>query len=297
MRQRNLYISIRDCHEEYGYPVEPCCRILHISRSAYYNWISGRLSEREKENKRIADLAEQIHTESPDKGYRRIRDDLERYHDVCISDKRAMRICRSRDIKSTIKYASNGCTRNAANPQYLAENILDRNFHADQPNEKWLTDVTEFKWYENGEKRKVYLSAILDLYDRRIVAYVIRNSNDNPLVYDTFDAAVKANPDAHPIFHSDRGFQYTNRVFHAKLESAGMTQSMSRIAHCIDNGPMEGFWGILKRERYYGRKFADRESLMEMIEDYIHYYNTQRLQRNLGILTPIEKNRQFYLAA
>ena len=208
-----------------------------------------------------------------------------------------MRICRSRDIKSTIKYANRGCTRNAENPQYLAENILDRNFHADRPNEKWLTDVTEFKWYENGEKRKVYLSAILDLYDRRIVAYVIRNSNDNHLVYDTFDAAVKANPNAHPIFHSDRGFQYTNRVFHTKLEAAGMTQSMSRVARCIDNGPMEGFWGILKRERYYGRKFTDRESLVQMIEDYIYYYNTRRLQRNLGILTPMEKHERFFQAA
>ena len=290
-------MSIRDCHEEYGYPIEPCCSILRISRNAYYNWLSGRLSEREKENERIADLAEQIHTESPDKGYRRIRDDLERYHDVHISDKRALRICRSRDIKSTIKYASHGCTRNAENPQYLAENVLDRDFRADRPNEKWLTDVTEFKWYENGEKRKVYLSAILDLYDRRIVAHVIRDSNDNPLVYDTFDAALKAYPDAHPIFHSDRGFQYTNRVFHTKLEEAGMTQSMSRVAHCIDNGPMEGFWGILKRERYYGHKFTDRESLVNMIEDYICYYNTMRLQRNLGILTPMEKHMQFYLAA
>ena len=208
-----------------------------------------------------------------------------------------MRICRSRGIKSTIKYSNHGCTRNAENPQYLAENILDRDFHAEKPNEKWLTDVTEFKWYENGEKRKIYLSAILDLYDRRIVSYAIRDNNDNPLVYDTFDAAIKANPDAHPIFHSDRGFQYTNRVFHTKLEAAGMSQSMSRVAHCIDNGPMEGFWGILKRERYYGNKFTDKESLVNMIEDYICYYNTVRLQRNLGVLTPMEKHQQFYLAA
>lgn len=290
-------MPICDCHEEYGYPIEPCCNILHVSRNAYYNWLTGNLSEREKENERIADLAEQIHTDSPDKGYRRIRDDLEKYHGVRISDKRALRICRSRDIKSTVKYSNHGCTRNAENPQYLAENVLDRDFHADKPNRKWLTDVTEFKWYKNGEKQKIYLSAILDLYDRRIVAYVIRGSNDNPLVYDTFDAAIKANPGAHPIFHSDRGFQYTNRVFHAKLEEAGMTQSMSRVAHCIDNGPMEGFWGILKRERYYGHKFTDSESLVNMIEDYICYYNTVRLQRNLGILTPMEKHMQFYLAA
>jgi len=208
-----------------------------------------------------------------------------------------LRICRIKDIKSTIKYANKGCTRNAANPQYVAENILNRSFHADKPNEKWLTDVTEFKWYEGTEVHKVYLSVILDLYDRRVVSYVIRNCNDNSLVYDTFDAAVTANPNAHPLFHSDRGFQYTNCTFHAKLEQSGMTQSMSRVAHCIDNGPMEGFWGILKRERYYGKRFTDRESLVKMIEEYITYYNTKRLQRGLGILTPIEKHEQFYRAA
>ena len=81
------------------------------------------------------------------------------------------------------------------------------------------------------------------------------------------------------------------------LEDAGMQQSMSRIAKCIDNGPMEGFWGILKRERYYGKRFTDRESLVRMIEDYIDYYNTKRLQRKLGILTPMEKHKQYLLAA
>ncbi len=175
--------------------------------------------------------------------------------------------------------------------------MLDRQFHASKPNEKWLTDVTEFKWYEGIEVHKVYLSAILDLYDRRIVAYVIGDRNDNPLVFKTFDKAVEANPDAHPLFHSDRGYQYTNRAFHTKLEQAGMTQSMSRVARCIDNGPMEGFWGILKRERYYGKRFTSKKELTNMICRYITYYNSRRVQRNLGVLTPMEKHEQFYLAA
>ena len=75
-----------------------------------------------------------------------------------------------------------------------------------------------------------------------------------------------------------------------------MTQSMSRVAHCIENGPMEAFWGILKRESYYGRKFIDRSDLVSMIDSYIAYYDTERLQRNLGILTPMEKHAQFYAA-
>ena len=135
-----------------------------------------------------------------------------------------------------------------------------------------------------------YLLGILDLCDRRIVSFVLSERNDNPLVFKTFGKAVQANPDAHPLFHSDRGFQYTNRTFHHKLMQAGMTQSMSRVAHCIDNGPMEGFWGILKRERYYGRRFTSKRELVQTIENYIHYYNTRRVQRNLGVLTPMEKH-------
>ncbi len=248
------------------------------------------------ENQRISDVIEQIHKESPDKGYRRIRDELERYHDIKANDKRVLRICRKRNIKSTIKYSNHGCTRQATNPQHIAENLLRREFTADAPNEKWLTDVTEFKYYIGVEVHKVYLSAILDLYDRRIVSFVIGDSNNNALVFDTFDAAIEANPDAHPLFHSDSGYQYTNRIFHEKLEKAGMTHSMARVAKCIDNGPMEGFWGILKRERYYGKRFTDKETLVKMIEDYIDYYNNKRLQRNLGVLTPMEKH-EFYLQA
>lgn len=254
-------------------------------------------SANELENQQIATKIEIIHAESPDKGYRRIRDDLERYHDIDVNDKRVLRLCRKLNVKSTIKYTNGGCTRQSANPQYIAENILNREFTAEAPNEKWLTDVTEFHYYVGDEKHKVYLSAILDLYDRRIVSYVIGDHNNNVLVFNTFDMAVKENPDAHPLFHSDRGFQYTNRIFHSKLEAAGMVQSMSRVGKCIDNGPMEGFWGIIKRERYYGTRFTSRESVVEMIENYIKYYNNRRLQRNLGILTPVEKHQKYLQAA
>ena len=157
--------------------------------------------------------------------------------------------------------------------------------------------MTEFKYYVGPEKKKIYLSAILDLYDRRIVAYVISDINNNALVFETFDKAVEENPDAHPIFHSDRGFQYTSYVFHQKLVDQGMVQSMSRVGKCIDNGPMEGFWGILKREKYYKRKIESRESLIAMIEDYIDYYNNKRYQRNLGRLTPFEKHEQYMMAS
>ena len=297
MRHESIYQAVKEEHEEHNYPIQLLCKLGGVSRAAYYKWLNRETPESELENRRIAALIESIHNESPDKGYRRIRDELERYHGIDANDKRILRICRSLGIKSTIKYAIDGCTRQSSNPQFIAENILNREFTTEAPNQKWLTDVTEFHYYIGIEKHKVYLSAILDLFDRRIVAYRIGDSNNNPLVFDTFDDAVQANPDAHPLFHSDRGFQYTNRIFHAKLEAAGMTQSMSRVAKCIDNGPMEGFWGILKRERYYSKRFTDRESLVAMIEEYISYYNNKRLQRNLGVLTPMEKHELYLQAA
>ncbi len=148
--------------------------------------------------------------------------------------------------------------------------------------------MTEFKYCIGPIIHKLYLSAILDLYDRRIVSYVLSDHNNNKLVFNTFDEAVKNNPQAHPLFHSDRGFQYTSRSFHSRLIEHEMTQSMSRVGHCIDNGPMEGFWGVLKREMYYGHKFARKQDLMHAISSYIHYYNFERLQRRLNVMTPYE---------
>ena len=289
MRQAHLYLTIEEISKKEHYPVDLCCQILKVTRSAYYKWFNRIPGKREIENERIASIAEQIHAENPDKGYRRIKDDLSKYHDIHINDKRALRICRKKNLKSTIKYTNHGCTRSEKDPQVIAENILNRELHADAPNEKWLTDVTEFKWYEENHVHKIYLSAILDLYDRRIVSFVISDRNNNPLVFETFDKAIKRYPEAHPLFHSDRGFQYTNKVFHQKLMDAGMSQSMSRVGKCIDNGPMEGFWGIIKREKYYRQRFESKESLVKMIETYIDYYNTKRLQRNLGVVTPMEK--------
>ena len=169
-----------------------------------------------------------------------------------------------------------------------AENILNREFYADAPNEKWLTDVTEFKYYVGAQVKKLYLSAILDLYDRRIVAYKIGDSNNNKLVFDTFDEAVKNNPNAHPLFHSDRGFQYTNKMFNARLKAHNMRQSMFRVGRCMDNGPMEGYRGLLKSEMYYLQTFKDEKSLRSAIEKYIHFYNYERFQERFETRAPME---------
>lgn len=173
-------------------------------------------------------------------------------------------------------------------PETTAENILGRDFNAERPNQKWVTDVTELKWYDGSIVHKLYLSAILDLYDRSIVAYVVSLRNDNKLVFDTFEKAILINLDAHPLFHSDRGFQYTSKVFQFKLSQQTMEQSMSRVGHCIDNCPTEGFWGILKAEMYYLTKFSNETELRTAIDKYIHFYNYERFQERFKTRTPME---------
>jgi len=170
-------------------------------------------------------------------------------------------------------------------PEITAENILNRAFESPEFGRKWLTDVTEMKY---GTERKAYLSAILDLADKSIVSYVLGHSNNNELVFRTFDLAHLTYPEAKPLFHSDRGFQYTSKLFKKKLDEAGMTQSMSRVARCIDNGPMESFWGMIKSEMYYLHKFATYEELEAAVIEYINYYNCHRYQKRLNGMTPLE---------
>ena len=296
VRFESQYIAIQYFYKNKGLSIRWMCEQLGITRAAYYKWLHRDIPEAEQENILIAQLIRDYDDRfNHILGYRRMTLYINRLNNKHYSKNRIHRIMKVLNIHSVIrrkrkKYQS-------STPETTAENLLNRNFYAPGPNQKWSTDVTEFKWYEGPVVHKVYLSAILDLYDRRIVAYIIRDRNDNPLVFDTLDAAIEANPNAHPLFHSDRGFQYTNRAFYNKLKAAKMKQSMSRVAKCIDNGPMEGFWGILKRERYYGRRFTSRNELVSMIENYITYYNNRRVQRNLGVLTPMEKHEYYLMAA
>lgn len=216
-------------------------------------------------------------------GYRRITLNINKKLDSHYNHKRIYRLMKSVNLTSVIRKKRKKYTYSL--PQITAENVLNRDFTAVRPNEKWLTDVTEFKLTTG---KKAYLSAILDLNDNAIVSYVVGPSNNNNLVFDTLDQAISANPTAKPIFHSDRGFQYTNKVFKQKLDKIKAVQSMSRVGRCIDNGPMEGFWGTLKSEMYYLRKFGTIEDLSQAIDEYIEFYNTKRLQRKLKGMAPIE---------
>jgi transposase InsO family protein len=264
--------------------VSVLCEIADITRSGYYKWIHRKKSQNELLNEDLLGFIREAYEELDGiLGYRQMTIKIHREKHINVNHKRIYRLMKICGLKSVCRKKRYHYIKST--PEVVAENILKRNFKAEHSCEKWLTDVTEFK-YGNG--LKAYLSAILDLGDRSIVSYVFGHSNNNALVFETFDLAASAHPEAKPIFHSDRGFQYTNKTFRAKLDSAGMIQSMSRVGRCIDNGPMEGFWGILKSEMYYLHKFEDYEKLKSSIENYIDYYNTRRYQKRLNCMAPME---------
>lgn len=216
-------------------------------------------------------------------GYRQLTLHMCRQLQKEINHKRVQRLMKIKGIQSVIRRKKKKYERST--PQQIAENLLNRKFQAEVPNEKWVTDVTEFK-YGNGQK--AYLSAILDLHDKSIVSYVLGHSNNNPLVFETLRLALQAAPRSKPMLHSDRGFQYTSLSFKEMLDEAEMKQSMSRVGRCIDNGPMESFWGTLKCEKYYLHTYPTFEVLKKDIDDYIQFYNYERLQAKLNGLSPME---------
>jgi len=292
VRLENKYIAVKELHDEKEYPVSTLCDIIGLNRSSYYKWLRRDVSTQETKDALLIDRICKLYQESNGIfGYRRMQMNLKRRFGLHCNKKRVRRIMRAIGLKSVIRRKRTHYVKST--PEVTAENILNRNFAAEKLNEKWLTDVTEFKC---GDGTKLYLSAILDLKDKGIVSYAIGRSNNNMLVFDTFGAAVIRNPGVKPLFHSDRGFQYTSKVFRAKLDAAGMTQSMSRVGRCIDNGPMEAFWGIIKAEMYHLQSFNGYDSLKKAIEDYITFYNNDRYQMKLGGLAPMEF-REMLMAA
>jgi transposase InsO family protein len=292
VRLENKYIAVQKLHQEKGYPIITLCEILELNRSSYYKWIRSDRSAQERKNAELIDCICTLYQESNGIfGYRRMQLNLKRRFNLHCNKKRVYRVMQAIGLKSVIRRKRPNYVKST--PEITAENILNRDFTTKTLNEKWLTDVTEFKYGENG---KLYLSAILDLKDKGIISYMISRSNNNLLVFDTFDAAILKYPDAKPLFHSDRGFQYTNKVFRTKLDTQGMTQSMSRAGRCIDNGPMEAFWGTLKAEMYYLGSFPDYDSLKTAIENYMIFYNANRYQEKLGGLAPLEFRKMILTA-
>ena len=176
----------------------------------------------------------------------------------------------------------------------IAPNLIDRNFHADVPNQKWTTDITEFSLFG----KKLYLSPILDMYNGEIISYNISEHPHLRQVLDMLDKAFSKIPDnTNLIFHSDQGWQYQHKMYQYRLKEKGIRQSMSRKGNCLDNAVMENFFGLLKSELLYLQKFESLDEFREELEKYIYYYNHQRIKGKLKGLSPVQYRIQSLLVA
>jgi transposase InsO family protein len=171
----------------------------------------------------------------------------------------------------------------------VAPNLLERNFAASKPNQKWVTDVTEF----NIRGEKVYLSPILDLYNQEIISCEIADRPQISSVMQMLQSAFKQlGPKDKPMLHSDQGWQYQMGLYQQALHQQGITQSMSRKGNCLDNAVMENWFGMMKTEFFYQKKFETIEAFKAGLEEYIHYYNHDRIKQKLKGLSPVNYRTQ-----
>ena len=176
----------------------------------------------------------------------------------------------------------------------IAPNLLNRDFYAQKPNEKWVTDVTEFSLFG----KKLYLSPILDLHSGYLVSYTISERPVLSMVTDMLNKAFINIPDnTNLILHSDQGWQYQHKQYQRMLRNKGIRQSMSRKGNCLDNAVMENFFGILKSELLYLQKFESMEQFKQELEDYLDYYNNRRIKTKLKGLPPTIYRQQALMAS
>lgn len=279
------YKLIRKYHEEKKWEISTMCKILEISRAAYYKWLNRKPTENELININLLEKIKSIYNEHKGAlGQRKMYGEINKPSEINqngairFNHKRIARLMSVEGLYSQFRKSS-GSTWKKSTPEETAENILNREFNAKKPNEKWATDVTEDKI--DGTNTKVYLSTILDLHDRVPVALVINTRNDVRLVNDTFYMAYALNPDASPLVHSDRGFQYTRKPFKKMLEEHGSKQSMSRVGRCIDNGVCEGFQGLIKELIHirHPRIKTVEEYKMAAYETYNYYIENYPQER------------------
>lgn len=215
-------------------------------------------------------------------GYRRITAAIRR-EGLLVNRKKIQRLMVELGLKSCVRIKKYRSYRGEVGR--AAPNVLERRFSAARPNEKWVTDVTEF----NVAGQKLYLSPILDLYNGEIVAFeTARRPLFKMIGAMLHRAFAHLAPQERPLLHSDQGWQYRMPAYREVLQQRAVTVSMSRRGNCLDNAAMESFFGTLKAEFYHLNKFRDVDELQNGIRKYIHYYNHERIRLKLGGLSPVE---------
>ena len=264
--------------EKYG--ISEMCRFFKVSRSGYYSYVKRMnvpewdLSIAEK----IRECQRQSHRTY---GYRRVQIWLDK-EGIHRNPKTVLRIMQKYDLLSVIRRKK---YRNYGELLHRYPNLLNRDFHADRPNQKWVTDIS----YIKTRQGMLYLSIIRDLYDNSIVSYKTSTTQNINLVLSTIRAAKrKEKITAEVQLHSDQGFQYTSQAYFKLTQSYNITPSMSSPGTPLDNAPAESFFSTLKSEWLHRLKPATMDDARGLIDDYIHFYNTKRYQLKLKCMTPME---------
>ena len=266
------------------YSISEMCRFFNVSRSGYYDYVK-RMDDPSKD----LPLAEKI-KECQNKcgktyGYRRVHIWLEK-QGIRRDPKTILRVMQKYGLLSDVRRKK---YRNYGDYLHRYPNLLNRNFKADRPNQKWVTDIS----YIKTKQGTLYLSVIRDLFDNSIVAYKTGTEQNINLVLSTIRAARKKEKVTEELqLHSDQGFQYTSQAYFNLTKSYGITPSMSRRGNPYDNAMAENFFSILKTECIYRAKLRTYEEARLLLGQYIHFYNNERIQLKTK-LTPLEKRSQY----
>ena len=268
------------------YPLQKLCGLLNVSRSGYYKWLSrqGQPDKDEPVARLIMQCQEKTHKTY---GYRRIKLWLLREIGLVINHKAVLRITRKYGLQAVPK--KKHFRHYDLNTYHHYENLLQRDFRASKPNEKWVTDIS---YIPTGEGF-LYLSVIKDLYDKSIVGYRYATQMPAKLVLDTIRNAISnSHCNGNLILHSDNGFQYSSIPYYNLTKVYGITPSMSAVGCPYDNACVESFFSLLKNECIYRAKPRTRKAAAELVDEYIYFYNNERIQLATK-MTPMEKRLGF----
>jgi putative transposase len=256
-------------------------KCLQMARSSFYYYVK-QSGHTDKYGEIKAMIQRVYHKHKGRYGYRRITL-LLRQEGQIINHKTILRLMQTLKLKSVIRVKKYKSYKGEQGK--IAPNVLNRAFKAEQPNQKWATDITEF----NVSGKKLYLSPVIDLYNQEIISYHISESPNFKSVMTMLDKAFKKVKTSQSLLiHSDQGWQYQMKKYQRSLYEKGITQSMSRKGNCLDNAIIENFFGILKSELFYLKKYESILQLKKEIGDYINYYNNDRIKLNLNGMSPIQ---------
>ena len=267
------------------FEISMMCRVLHVSRSGYYAWRRRPVSGREMANQKLTEQIEEIHQESRQTyGSPRIHAELADQGVKC-GHNRVARLMRKAELRAKQNRKFKVRTTDSAHDYPVAPNLLEQDFQASQPNEKWVADITYILTAEGW----LYLAAVMDLYSRRIVGWAMGDTLERWLPLAALEMALETRQPAPGLLHhSDRGSQYASEDYQAVLTKYQIQASMSRTGNCYDNAPIESFFGTLKTELVHHRHYATRAEAKTDIFEYIEvFYNRFRRHSALDNLCPV----------